>query len=146
MGALPGRPIPRAVLLDTCAALWIMSKAQISDTSTSAILEARRSNSGIYVSPFLAWEVGTLVAKGRIQLTQSPEVWIDSLLATPGVRLAPLTPQILLSSTKLPGTPPKNPADRIVAATARTHGYFVITRDVPLLQYAEMGHMHAIAC
>lgn len=123
-----------------------MSNAQISDTSTNAMLEARRSNSGIYVSPFLAWEIGTLVAKGRIQLTQSPEIWIESLLATPGVRLAPLTPHILLSSTRLPGTPPRDPADRIMAATARAHGYYLITRDVPLLQYAETGHMLAIAC
>ena len=123
-----------------------MSNAQISDTSTGAILEARRSNSGIYVSPFLAWEIGTLIAKGRIQLTLSPEIWFERLLAIPGVRLAPLTPEILLSSTRLPGTPPKDPADRIVAATARAYGYCLITRDMPLLQYAEMGHMLAIAC
>jgi PIN domain nuclease of toxin-antitoxin system len=101
---------------------------------------------GVYVSPFTSWEIGTLIAKGRLQLTLSPEVWFETLLALPGVRLAALTPKILLASTCLPGTPLADPADRIIAATARTYGHIVITRDRKLLAYAAEGHMRAIVC
>jgi PIN domain nuclease of toxin-antitoxin system len=87
-----------------------------------------------------------LVAKGRIHLTLSPEVWFDSVLALPGVRLAALTAQLLISSTALPGTPPADPADRIIAATARLYSYRVITRDTKLLAYAAQGHILATAC
>lgn len=137
--------VARPVLLDTCTAIWLMGKTPISDNSREAIRTARVSRSGVYVSPFFAWEIGMLVAKGKIQLTQSPEDWLDELLAFPGVKLAPLTPRILLSSTTLPGDPPNDPADRIVAATARIHGYTVITRDRELLDYAKHGHILAIS-
>jgi PIN domain nuclease of toxin-antitoxin system len=134
------------ILLDTCAALWLMAGAPISATSRSAIRSARTANLGVYVSPFTAWEIGTLVAKKRLQLTLSPEVWFETLLALPGIRPAALTPNILLASTALPGSPPGDPADRIIAATARIYGQVVITRDRALLKYAQEGHIRVKAC
>jgi len=135
-----------SVLLDTCAALWLMGGEPMSTASRAAIRIAREANTGVYVSPFTAWEIGTLVAKERLQLTLSPEVWFETLLALPGIRTAILTPQILLASTALPGTPPSDPADRIIAATAREHGHIVITRDRKLLAYARERHIRVIAC
>ena len=133
------------VLLDTCAALWLMAGESMSDASRAAIRSARARNAGVYVSPFTAWEIGTLTAKGRIQLTLSPEVWFETLLDLPGVRLAPLTPEILLASTALPGSPPTDPADRIIAATARVHGHVIVTRDKKLLAYSREGHIRVNA-
>ena len=138
--------MPDSVLLDTCAARWLMGGEPMSEASLTAIRGARVANVGVYVSPFAAWEIGTLVAKQRLSLARSPEVWFETLLALPGVRLAPLTPKILLASTALPGTPPSDPADRIVAATARICGHIVITRDGKLLAYAKEGHIRVKAC
>lgn len=138
--------MPAPVLLDTCAALWLMAKESMTSESRAAIRSARVANAGVFVSPFTAWEIGTLVAKGRMQMTLAPEIWFEALLSLPGVRLAPLTPSILLASTALPGTPPSDPADRIVAATARTLGLTIVTRDRKLLAYAADGHVNAIAC
>jgi PIN domain nuclease of toxin-antitoxin system len=134
------------VLLDTCAAIWLMSRTPLSSASRAAIRAAQTANLGVYLSPFTAWEIGTLVSKGRLHLTLSPEVWFENLLALPGVRLAELTPQLLIASTTLPGKPPSDPADRIIAATARLNGYRVITRDSKLLAYAAQGHILATAC
>jgi PIN domain nuclease of toxin-antitoxin system len=111
-----------------------------------AIRQARLSNLGIYVSPFSAWEVGTLVTKGGLRSALAPEVWFETLIGLPGLRLAPLTPRILLNSTCLPGTPHKDPADRILAATAREYGFSILTGDKLLLDYAQLGHIQAIAC
>lgn len=134
------------ILLDTCAALWLMSGDAMSAASRTAIRAARAANVGVYVSPISAWEIGTLTAKGRVQLTLSAEVWFETLLALPGVRLAALTPRILLASTSLPGTPPNDPADRIIAATARVQGHVVITRDKKLLAYGREGHIRVKSC
>ena len=123
-----------------------MNRAPLSPASRGLIRAAQTANLGVYLSPFTAWEIGTLVAKGRLLLTLSPEVWFDSVLALPGVRLAALTPQLLISSTALPGTPPADPADRIIAATARLFSYRVITRDTKLLAYGAKGHILATAC
>jgi PIN domain nuclease of toxin-antitoxin system len=123
------------VLLDTCAAIWLMSRAPLSAPSRTAIRAAQSANLGVYLSAFSAWEIGTLVSKGCLHLTLAP-----------GVRLAELTPKLLISSTALPGTPPSDPADRIIAATARMYGYRVITRDTKLLTYAAQKHILATAC
>ena len=62
------------------------------------------------------------------------------------MELAELSPQILIASSFLPGDPPGDPADRILAATAREYGYTLVTRDRPLLDYAKQGHLQALAC
>ena len=138
--------MPDALLLDTCAALWLLGGGPMSEASLEAIRKSLAANAGIYVSPFTAWEIGTLVAKQRLPLALSPEVWFETLVSMPGVRLAALTPKILLASTALPGTPPTDPADRIIAATARELGQTLITRDSKLLDYAQAGHIRAQAC
>jgi PIN domain nuclease of toxin-antitoxin system len=134
------------ILLDTCAAIWLMGGAPLSTPSQAAIHAANANNLGVYVSAFTSWEIGILVAKGRLPLTLSPEVWFDTLLAMPGLRLANLTPKVLIDSTSLPGTPPSDPADQIIAATARLHGFRLITRDGKLLDYARQGHILATKC
>jgi PIN domain nuclease of toxin-antitoxin system len=138
--------VARAVLLDTCAAIWLMNGDPISAESRAAIAAAQTENLGIYVSPMTAWEIATLAAKDRLQLTLSPEAWFDHLMRLPGVRLAPMPPGVLIASASLPGAPPSDPVDRIVAATARTFGLSIITRDGELILYARAGHIDAIEC
>lgn len=134
------------VLLDTCAAIWLMNGDPMADGSRQAIRAARGGGKGVYVSPITAWEIATLVAKDRIQLAYAPEPWVESLLALPGVRLADMSPAILIRSAFLPGKPPADPADRIIAATAREFEYVLITRDRPLLDYGRGGHLKVLAC
>jgi PIN domain nuclease of toxin-antitoxin system len=135
-----------SVLLDTCAAIWLMNGEALFDPGFSAMRKARSANVGIYVSAFTAWEIGTLTAKQRLQLTLAPDVWFETLLSMPGVRLAALEPKILFASTSLPGKPPSDPADRIIAATARLFGHIVVTRDRKLLDYARGGHIRVLKC
>lgn len=136
----------RAVLLDTCAAIWLMNGDPISAESRAAIAAAQTENLGIYVSPMTAWEIATLAAKDRLQLTLSPEAWFDYLMRLPGLRLAPMPPGVLIASASLPGAPPNDPVDRIVAATARTFGLSIITRANELILYARAGHIEAVEC
>jgi PIN domain nuclease of toxin-antitoxin system len=72
--------------------------------------------------------------------------WFDALLAQPGIALAPMPALVLIASATLPGTPPRDPADRIIAATAREYGHTIITRDAHLLPYAAARHIDVIAC
>jgi PIN domain nuclease of toxin-antitoxin system len=134
------------VLLDSCAAIWLMNGDPMSAESRAAIKAAQTDNAGVYVLPITAWEIATLAAKNRLQLTLSPEAWFDNLLRLPGVRLAPMAPNVLIASASLPGTPPKDPVDRIIAATSRTCGFSLITRNGELMLYARAGHIEAVGC
>lgn len=135
-----------AIIIDTCAALWLSSDGAISDEATAALDGASDTGTPIYVSPITAWEVGMLASKDRVKLLMTPERWFEGLLARSGLRLADMPPRVLIASSFLPGRPPNDPADRIIAATARDLGATLITRDRQLLAYAEQGYLRAVAC
>lgn len=136
----------RPLLLDTCACLWLTHGDPLSPESKEAIGEAAPSDAGVHVSPITAWEVATLVRKGRYRLGGTPEAWFAALATRPGIRLVDLTPEILMASVFLPGDPPADPADRMIAATARARGLTIVTRDRPLRAYAANGHVSLIPC
>ena len=135
-----------ALLLDTCAAIWLANDDPISDEFLAAMQDARDTEEPISISPITSWEIGLLVARGRISLLVSPQRWFERLMQAPTLRLADMSPNILISSSFLPGAPPRDPADRILAATAREYGYVLVTRDQQLLDYADQGHVQAIVC
>jgi PIN domain nuclease of toxin-antitoxin system len=137
--------VARPLLLDTCAAIWLMNGDPLSPESLEAIAAAQREDA-VAVSPITAWEIATLAARGRLALTLAPVAWFAALLRQKGVVLAPMPPEVLIASATLPGSPPRDPADRIIAATARQYGHVVVTRDGELLPYARARHLDAIAC
>lgn len=138
---MTGRPI----LLDTCAVIWLQRGTAFRPEGEAALQEAQTIGTQVLVSPITAWEIGLLASRGRLALSLPPLNWFEQVLAL-GVDLAPLTPDILIASSQLPGPPLRDPADRIVAATARALGYRLMTRDRPLLDLAAKGHVAAIAC
>ncbi len=134
------------LLLDTHAAIWITEDQPLASAAVEAIDAAYRGESKVFVSAITAWEVGLLVSRNRLSLIARPELWFQRLLAIPGMRLADLSPNILFASSFLPGTPPRDPADRILLATARDLGATLITRDRLLLKYGEDGQVSTIPC
>lgn len=99
-----------------------------------------------YISPISAWEIGMLTSRGRLQLLIRAERWFANLFDAPGVELAPMSPDLLIASSSLPGKPPKDPTDRILVATARELGATLITRDRALLAYGRQGHVAVVEC
>ncbi len=134
------------LLLDTCAAIWLVEDEPMASAALAEIDRAAAENVIVFVSPMTAWEIGMLNARGRLTMSMSPRAWFEALMAVPGVSLADLSTDILISSSFLPGTPPRDPADRMIAATARENGLKLITRDRLLLDYAAQGHIEALAC
>jgi PIN domain nuclease of toxin-antitoxin system len=134
------------LLWDTCAAIWIYEKARLSQAALDAMSAAHREGIPSYISPISAWEIGMLTSRRRLQLLIRPERWFANLFEVPGVRLAELSPDLLIASSYLPGKPPKDPTDRILAATARDLGATLITRDRGLLDYGGQGHIAVLEC
>ncbi|MGD1037483.1 MAG: type II toxin-antitoxin system VapC family toxin [Roseiarcus sp.] len=135
-----------SLLLDTCAVIWIANDQPIGEDARHAIAAALQADEPVFISPISAWEIGLLASRGRITLQMSPQKWFERLMEAPGVRLADMPPSVLVASSFLPGDSPKDPADRIIAATAREYDYRVVTRDRRLLAYAESGHCRALVC
>ena len=86
-----------------------------------------------------------LAARGRVALPAAPAEWFEEVIDS-GLAWAPLSPGVLVEASFLPGQIHGDPADRILVATARAFGYRLMTRDRKLLDYAEAGHVKALAC
>ena len=132
------------LLLDTCAVIWIAQGIHLREPAASELKKRRKGR--LFVSPITAWEIATLVAKGKIALAIDPETWFESFCRLPGVALAEMPPSVLIASASLPGTPPADPADRILIATARASGHTLVTRDKVLLKYGACGHAQVMGC
>jgi len=134
------------LLLDTCAVVWIAENEKLAPLALDALSSTYEAGVPTYVSPITAWEIGMLASRDRLKLLITPHRWFGRLLETPTVRMADMSPDLLIASSFLPGRPPRDPADRIIAATARDYGCTLMTRDRALLDYGEQGHIRVLAC
>jgi len=116
------------ILLDTHVVVWLaFDQEQISSKARAAIDEARNRGVGLAISDMTLWEVGTLASRGRIQLGISLESFLQEV-ETRFVVL-PITSRACARAIGFPSTYPKDPADRIIAATALVEGLSLITAD-----------------
>ena len=76
-----------------------------------------------------------LVERGRLPLPLPVGEWLTKALSYPGIRLLPLSPQIAVESTQLPGTFHRDPADQIMVATARFYRCPLVTVDRDIRAY-----------
>ncbi|HJN29314.1 MAG TPA: type II toxin-antitoxin system VapC family toxin [Candidatus Latescibacteria bacterium] len=135
-----------AYLLDTHIWIWWMIGADPLRSSPARERIARAiDEESARVSVISVWEVGMLEAHKRISLTVDVETWTRQALSSPGLSLAPLTPDIALASSRLPGEIHGDPADRMLIATARSLGATLVTRDRRILEYSQAGHVTTLA-
>ncbi|MFC1526586.1 type II toxin-antitoxin system VapC family toxin [Candidatus Latescibacterota bacterium] len=135
----------RPVVLDTHVWIWLLNGDRALSPQAREAARAAAETGQVLVSPISVWEVGMLEARGRISFGADVGEWVRQGLAAPGICLAPLTPQIALASSRLPGSIPGDPADRLIVATARAHDAVLVTRDRDLLAYSEGGFVAACA-
>jgi PIN domain nuclease of toxin-antitoxin system len=129
------------LLLDTCAVLWLANGEPLAAEARSAIADRN-----VHVSPISAWEIANLVRKSRIALTLPTTNWFRQTTERMQASTPELTVEILAGSCELPGSPPSDPADRIIIATARETNLMVVTRDREILAYSKAGHVRTLAC
>lgn len=137
-----------AILLDTHAAIWFMT-GTLRQNACELLADAA-IETGIYISPIIAWEVGQLtnseVKSAVVGLSINATEWLASLLRNRGFRECVFDARIALASTALPGNFHRDPADRFLVATARALDCALMTRDRKILAYADQGHVKAIPC
>lgn len=122
------------ILIDTHIWLWwVTDPSRLSEAQVRAI-ESHESDI-IGVSAISCWEVAKLAQLGRISLGRSVQEFLALALSYPGMQLLPLTPEIAVASTQLPGEFRSDPADEILVATARIHRCSLVTSDRKLRAY-----------
>src|SRR6266496_1414049 len=121
-------------ILDTQTWVWWVQADALLPPVLRGYLEVNEKH-GFGVSAISCLEVARLVAAGRLVLPLPIDQWMDQALRYPGISLIELSPKIAIASTQLAGPFHKDPADRIIVATAMTLGLPLATTDSKIRAY-----------
>ena len=116
------------ILVDTHVLVWLaFEESRLSKRARATIADARLDGEGLAISGISLWELATLASKKRIDL----DISLESFLAEVEARFVvlPITARVCVRTLGLPATYPKDPADRIIAATALVEGLPLLTAD-----------------
>ena len=120
------------ILLDTHAWFWLGVRSErLSSTARAAVTDAMRSG-GLAIASVSLVEMAMLIIQGRLTPRGSPEATLHDFIEMTAVSVREITPAIAILATQFPSDVARDPADRIIAATARAEGLALVTRDARL--------------
>jgi PIN domain nuclease of toxin-antitoxin system len=116
------------IVVDTHVLLWLsFAPEKISKKATEAIKRARENAEGVAISSITLFEVAMAVSKGPIQLDASLDSFLQEVEST--FVVLPIDSRVCVKAMALPASYPKDPADRIIGATALAEGLSLLTAD-----------------
>ena len=122
------------IVLDTQVWVWwVQGPQNLSSPQLAAIIS--NEDDVIGISAISCWEIAKLVEYGRLPLVADLPEWFEIALGFPGVTLLPLTPDIVIEATSLPGDFHRDPADQIIVATARVNECPLVSTDRQIVNY-----------
>lgn len=120
-------------LLDTHILLWWLGEDRRLSSGQRQVLQEADEKNPLWVADITLWEIATLSSLGRINLHLPLRDWLERAVAPPLVQLLPITPAVAAAVAALPGSFQRDPADRILVATAQVLGATLLTHDRRIL-------------
>ncbi len=118
-------------LLDTHILIWAdLEPGRISSRARRIV---ENPSNELWLSPISTWEAARLVDDGAIRIGMPFEEWFAAIASALALQEAPLTHDVVLAAREV-SLPHKDPADRLIAATARHYGLHLITADDRVLE------------
>jgi PIN domain nuclease of toxin-antitoxin system len=139
-----GRHEVSAVLLDTHVLTWAIGNLPKLGKKARRIVDRATVGEGALISAITPWELSMGVEIGRLKLGRAVEEWVAEALASSGLRLVPLAPEIAIAAARLPRAFMKDPADQIIVATAQHLRVPLMTADHKILAYGQGGHVRTV--
>jgi PIN domain nuclease of toxin-antitoxin system len=124
------------ILLDTHVLFWWATKDTVRLTAAArAAISEELPDGEILVSSITAWEIALLAGRRRLNLALDVAKWLSTFGEISEFRFIPVDNEIGIEAVNLPGEFHKDPADRIIVATARKFGAPIITADEKIRAY-----------
>lgn len=128
-------------LLDTHVWIWTQEQPDALGSASRALLEATAEE--LCVSAVSSLEIARLVTGGLVELKGSLDRWVRSAIDSLEARSIDIDHQIAIEAYKLPGRFHKDPADRLLVATARLRDLTLVTADERILAYRSVRTLDA---
>lgn len=128
------------ILLDTHIWIWACESPQRLSQAQHELI-ADESNK-LWISAISIWEAAMLCYRGRIGGDLDPRHWLDATLGLHGLSVYELTAQVACEANELPATFHRDPADRLIVATARVMGCPLLTSDRKIIDYPHVQTIH----
>ena len=127
-------------ILDTCALLDLhLDPESVSDDCRSVILTQDKLN----ISGFSFIEISQKVSTGKLNLKCQITDWFEKAVPPELISTVEISPEIAVEAYNLPGDFHKDPADRIIVATARVKNLTIITSDFRILEYPHVNSLQS---
>ncbi|MEZ2310500.1 type II toxin-antitoxin system VapC family toxin [Paraburkholderia sp. RCC_158] len=126
------------IALDTHALVWWVTGDSALSTKAKAAINRELNGGELLVSAISAWEIAMLVEREKLVLSMDVGSWLATVQAIEAVHLVPVDPEIAVKSVELPGEFHKDPADRMIVATARKFAVPLVTKDEKIRAYAHV--------
>jgi PIN domain nuclease of toxin-antitoxin system len=123
------------IVLDTHALVWWVTGDATLSKSAKVAIEFEQISGEIIISAMSAWEIAMLVEHDRLVLSMDVDNWISTVADIDAVRFMPIDVEIAMKSVVLPGEFHKDPADRMIVATARKLAAPLVTKDDKIRGY-----------
>lgn len=123
------------IVLDTHVWIWFLSNPGLLSKKAKEVVNVAVLENGLIISSISAWEVALLVARKRLELSMEVSDWVSKSERLSFVRFVPVDNTIAIRSINLPEPFHRDPADRIIIATALSEGARLVTKDDKILNY-----------
>ena len=129
------------ILLDTHVLIWAVEKPEELGKNSKSLIEDGKNE--IFISPISTLEIAQLISSGRIELNQTLNSWIKKALRNLKAETVPFTHETAETAYRMQEPFHKDPADRILVATAVLENLSLMTADERILNYKHVSAVNA---
>lgn len=120
-------------LLDTHILVrWLQDERLLSREQRKIVRRAQLNP--LHVADITLWEIAMLVELGKLKLDRPLRIWLEHAVAPPLVERVGISPAVAAEIATLPSSFHRDPADRILVATARVFGMKLLTSDQRIVE------------